>query len=130
MKIVGIGFRKPEARKLLKESPVGTLVVLKRDPLNEYDPNAVKAFLFKPNSVEPTLTQVGFVNKEDASRMSATWPEGYVFGAAILKSKNELQFKDFMHKKPMEDLNNKIWASFVDTTGDMFDDVDDEGING
>jgi hypothetical protein len=103
MKIVGINFRSQGSRKLLKESPEGTVVVLKRDPMNPYDSNAVKAFLFKAEKEdgEYTFTCVGFVNREAAAELSTDWPITALVGYALLKPKNNIEFKGFLTKEEL-----------------------------
>jgi hypothetical protein len=86
MKIVGQNFRSKEARAIFKAHPVGCMIALRRDPLNPYDPNAVKAWVLN----EQTLVNVGFINKEAAKELCDFWGEAQ-WGYGKLLEKNEVE---------------------------------------
>jgi hypothetical protein len=90
MKIVGQNFRSKEARALLKAHPVGCMIALRRDPLNAYDPNAVKAWVLN----ETILVNVGFINKDDAKALCDNWGEDQ-WGYGKLLEKNEVELIGF-----------------------------------
>lgn len=107
LKVVGVTFPNPNGssrQDAIMLTRLNSPVVLKREPNNEYDPNAIAVFVGILKAVELReeieinvyLEQVGFLAGEDAKNIAVLMDSGVQFDAkveqiGIHKGKNYLK---------------------------------------
>ena len=89
LKIVGTQFKLKESQLLFKTAKIGDPMILRRDPMNPYDSNAIKVLMIQPDS--DAFKDVGFIAKEQAAIVSEEWPNDVKYLKAILVDKKLLE---------------------------------------
>lgn len=80
--LMGVNFRGAEIMDLVQTLQVGQDLTLERDPMNEYDGNAVKVIY---QNAEGEDIFIGFVAKEVAAEIAPLMDSGYA-GTAQIRS--------------------------------------------
>lgn len=80
VKLVGTHFRGIDAKACVSAFEKGTLVSLRREPENEYDPNAIQVLYGPP--AEPL--HVGYIDKDVAAFLAPRMDEGAATTATVV----------------------------------------------
>ena len=73
----GVSFRPIEAKTIVNDLVAGSVLLLEREPGNQYDPNAV--MVLEPES----RTHLGYVAKEIAVELAPLMDEGNSFSCVV-----------------------------------------------
>lgn len=82
--LVGSNFRPAECREIVKTLEEGTVLVLERDPQNQYDSNAIKVMYDAGTGDSgPVMMHLGFIPKSDNADLANEMDHGKEFACSM-----------------------------------------------